>query len=239
MNKRRKTRETLILTVLALTILSILTACSIIDRASEPAPLSVTALGVKENAKPPLELPSLLSTETPTEPQTEAPTEPQTAPPTETPTESLTEAPTERVVHVAVQLDTSDIVPDYAAEMIGRTIWGEAGGIQSEAERAAVAWCVLNRVDAWGLTVEQVITQPGQFHGYRDAANWGECPPEHLELAEDVLYRWASERYDVDYTGRVLPPEYLFFWGDGVHNYFSTEYQGTDYWDWSLTNPYI
>lgn len=239
MNKRRKTRETLILTILALIILSILTACSIVDRASEPAPLRVTALGIKEAAKPPLDLPTASVTETPTEPPTDAPTEPQTTPPTETPTEPPTEAPTERVVHTAIQIDTTDIVPEYAAEMIGRTIWGEAGGIQSEAERAAVAWCILNRVDAWGLTVEQVITAPGQFHGYRDAANWGECPPEHIELAEDVLYRWASERYDVDYSGRVLPPEYLYFWGDGEHNYFSTEYQGTDYWDWSLTNPYI
>ena len=41
-------------------------------------------------------------------------------------------------------------------ELIGRTIWGEADGVKSEAERAAVAWCILNRVDASGQTIEEV-----------------------------------------------------------------------------------
>lgn len=130
---------------------------------------------------------------------------------------------------------TEPKVDAYAAELIGRTIWGEAGGIKSEAERAAVAWCILNRVDAWGQTIEQVVTKPYQFQGYRP---WGECPQEHIDLAADVLARWNAEKEGASEVGRVLPAEYLFFMGDGAHNHFTTEYQGTDYWGWSLIDPY-
>lgn len=154
-----------------------------------------------------------------TEPVLERVTAPQ-----ESPAEEETEpAPVEPVVNA------------YEAELIGRTIWGEAGGIESAAERAAVAWCILNRMDALGQTVEQVVTAPYQFHGYRD---WGECPQEHIDLAADVLARWTKEKEGVTEVGRVLPAEYLFFIGDGEHNHFTTDYRGTDYWDWSLTDPY-
>ena len=35
-----------------------------------------------------------------------------------------------------------------------------------------------------------------------------------------------------------LPKEYLYFTGDGAHNYFTTEWQGGQTWDWSLESPY-
>ena len=124
----------------------------------------------------------------------------------------------------------------YEVELIGRTIWGEAGGIKSDAEKAAVAWCILNRVDAWDITIEEAVTTPQQFQGYR---SWGECPQEHLDLAADVLTRWELEKQGKENVGRVLPADYLFFLGDGKHNHFTTEFLGTDTWDWSLTDPYI
>lgn len=158
------------------------------------------------------------------------------------PTTSTSEQITERVT---APQETTEATPEptpaepevdaYAAELIGRTIWGEAGGIESTAERAAVAWCILNRVDAWSQTVEQVVTDPYQFQGYRD---WGECPQEHIDLAADVLARWAKEKEGATEVGRVLPADYLFFIGDGAHNHFTADYRGTDYWDWSLTDPY-
>lgn len=120
-------------------------------------------------------------------------------------------------------------------ELIGRTIWGEAGGVQSKAERAAVAWCILNRVDATGKSIEAVVTAHKQFHGYKPE---GECPTEHLELAADVLTRWQAEKLGATEVGRTLPADYLFFVGDGRRNHFTTEYEGTDYWAWSLNNPY-
>lgn len=121
---------------------------------------------------------------------------------------------------------TKAAVPDELAELAGRAIWGEAGGIQDEAQRAAVVWCACNRADAWGQTLEQVLT-PSQFHGL---AIRGEVPEQHVELARDVLARWTLEAEGWVDVGRVLPSQYLFFEGDGQHNYFSTEYGGGEYW---------
>lgn len=136
----------------------------------------------------------------------------------------------EKAEEKPVELDPAEV------EYIGRTIWGEAEGVKSEAERAAVAWCILNRVDAYGQTIEEVVTAPNQFHGYRTG---GTCPPMFLDLAADVLTRWNAEKDGAEDVGRVLPADYLYFIGDGERNYFSIEYQeGTDFWDWSLDNPY-
>lgn len=132
-----------------------------------------------------------------------------------------------------VEVFTPD--PDEV-ELIGRTIWGEAGGVKSEAERAAVAWCILNRVDAWDKTVEDVVTAPMQFLGYRPK---GECPQAHLDLAADVLTRWNAEKEGATDVGRTLPADYLYFYGDGERNHFSIEWRSGIYWRWTLTNPYI
>ena len=64
-------------------------------------------------------------------------------------------------------------VPDELAELAGRAIWGEAGGIQDEAQRAAVVWCACNRADAWDMEIGEVLTVD-QFHGL---AIKGEVPP--------------------------------------------------------------
>ena len=135
-----------------------------------------------------------------------------------------------------VEPEPEPVLDLYEVELIGRTIWGEAMGVRSKAERAAVAWCILNRADAWGESIEAVVTAPRQFHGYRW---WGECPQEHLDLAADVLTRWHAEREGEEDVGRTLPAEYLYFYGDGVRNHFSKEYKSRIYWDWSLTDPYI
>jgi hypothetical protein len=132
-----------------------------------------------------------------------------------------------------VEVFTPD--PDEV-ELIGRTIWGEAGGVKSEAERAAVAWCILNRVDAWNKTVEDVVTAPMQFLGYRPT---GECPQAHLDLAADVLTRWNAEKEGATDVGRTLPADYLYFYGDGERNHFSIEWRSGIYWRWTLTSPYI
>ena len=145
-----------------------------------------------------------------------------------TATPEATEAPAE--VEEERELNPAEV------ELIGRTIWGEADGVKDMAERAAVAWCILNRVDTYEQTIEEVVTAPKQFHGYR---TWGECPQRHLDLAADVLNRWYAEKDGAEDVGRVLPSDYLYFIGDGERNHFSIEYQSTDYWNWSLHNPYI
>ena len=122
-------------------------------------------------------------------------------------------------------------------EMLARLIWGEARGVDSTAQKAAVVWCVLNRVDASSFpdTIAGVVTQKHQFTGYSESFPATE---EFKEIAEDVLIRWYQEKAGAADVGRTLPSEYLFFVGDGVCNYFSIEWRSTDYFDWSLPSPY-
>ena len=117
-------------------------------------------------------------------------------------------------------------VPDELAELAGRAIWGEAGGIQDEAQRAAVVWCACNRADAWDIEIGEVLTVD-QFHGL---AMRGTVPEQHVELARDVLARWTLEAEGWIDVGRALPMKYLYFEGDGEVNHFSTEYGGGQYW---------
>lgn len=140
------------------------------------------------------------------------------------------------------EVDEPDVVEydnpldPYEVELVARTIWGEAEGVQSKAEQAAVAWCVFNRVDATGQTIEEVVTAPNQFQGlYRLE---GEVPEYFIQLAEDVMQRWRMEQVGHEDVGRVLPKDYLYFIGDGSRNHFSKEWKGSDYWDWSLESPY-
>jgi hypothetical protein len=120
--------------------------------------------------------------------------------------------------------------------VLAKLVWGEARGCTTT-EQAAVIWCVLNRVDSenpyYPDDVIGVATQPNQFVGYR------ECNPVEDELkilAEDVLTRWKSETQE----GRVLPKEYVFFHGDGKHNYFRVNYRNDhNYYDWRLESPYV
>lgn len=129
-------------------------------------------------------------------------------------------------------------VPDEAeVEMLARVLWGEARGVPSDMEKAAVVWCVLNRVDAarWPDTVAGVVTEPSQFAGYSPDYPATE---ELKAIAADVLTRWERERREGGDVGRVLPAEYFFFTGDGERNYFRTEFTGGVFWDWTLPNPY-
>lgn len=120
--------------------------------------------------------------------------------------------------------------------VLAKMAWGEARGC-SDMEVAATMWCVLNRVDNWGGTVSSVVTSPNQFSGYAD---W--CPVEErfYNLAVDVLISWQKEKQGAppEEVGRVLPKDYMYFSGDGRHNYFRNSYSNGTVWDWSLPNPY-
>lgn len=122
--------------------------------------------------------------------------------------------------------------------MIAKTLYGECRGVKSKMEQAAVAWCILNRVDskgyACGESIEYVVTFPHQFAYDPDAPVWESLK----EIAYDVLIRWHNEKQGAENVGRVLPAEYLYFIGDGKRNHFSIEWKSTEYWNWSLTNPY-
>ena len=119
---------------------------------------------------------------------------------------------------------------------LARTVWGEARGVSSKAEQAAVIWCILNRVDAgYGDSIIEVITAPGQFAGYSSSYP---ITDEFAELAEDVLIRWYREKDGETNVGRTLPSDYYYFNGSGGRNWFRQEFYSSTYWDWSLPNPY-
>lgn len=122
------------------------------------------------------------------------------------------------------------------AEIMAKCMWGECRGMET-VEQAAVAWCILNRVDSdkYPNTITDVITQPSQFTGYLKS---NPVDPELLLLAEDVISRWEREQSGETDVGRVLPREYLYFFGHGGHNHFGTTWPVTREWDWSYEDPY-
>lgn len=140
----------------------------------------------------------------------------------------------------AEPLETCVPVRDYAAEaeVLAKVVYGEARGC-SVTEQAAVIWCILNRVDddsgRWPNDVIEAAVQAGQFHGY-DREN--PVLPEIYKLAFDVLDRWQREKEGEEDVGRVLPADYYYFHGDGIHNYFRKEWKDGTSWDWSLPSPY-
>lgn len=119
-------------------------------------------------------------------------------------------------------------VPEWSptaedVEAIARTLYGECRGAETVAEQEAVAWVILNRVDAgYADTVLGVVSAPGQFAGYDPAHPlW----PELVEVARRVLTLHHREQRGEN-VARVLPSAYLWFSGDGVRNYFRCEYDG-------------
>lgn len=107
--------------------------------------------------------------------------------------------------------------------------------VSSDMQIAATMWCVCNRCDAWGLNVVEAVCAPGQFCGWSS----GNPLDDHLyKLAIDVLTRWELEHAGAENVGRVLPAEYLWFTGDGLHNYFRDDWPDGNVWDWSLPDVY-
>lgn len=108
----------------------------------------------------------------------------------------------------------------YEVTLVAQTIYGEARGCSRE-EQMLVAWCICNRADDRDQSVEEVVIAPHQFAGYNPE---NPVEPEHLEVATEVLEAWARGE-----EALVVPPyattsEYLFFGGDGEHNWFREEY---------------
>jgi len=143
--------------------------------------------------------------------------------------EYVTEAPPEPTPETEPPYTVADIV------MVSQVIHKEARGVPGTPPKAAVAWCILNRVGdpRFPNTIEGVVTAKNQF-AYDPTAPW----EPFYDLAEDVLIRWAREMNGETDVGRTLPADYFFFSGDGKINRFRQEYRDRVYWDWSLADPY-
>lgn len=131
-----------------------------------------------------------------------------------------------------------EALPEPDAVYLAQCLWGEARGVPSETERAAVVWCVLNRVDHPGFpdTIYGVLTAPNQFIGFSESHP---VDPALLALAQDVLARWRAEQTGEADSGRVLPQEYLWFSADGHgHNAFRNAFRQGTTWRWTAESPY-
>lgn len=121
-------------------------------------------------------------------------------------------------------------------ETLAKIVYQEARGIKEDSHKAAVVWCILNRVDDgyWGDNIVDVATYPNAFAWVPDTP----VEEELVDLVVDVVTRWNHEKEGLSDVGRTLPKEYLYFTGNGSYNHFTKEWKSTDYWDWSLPNPY-
>lgn len=113
--------------------------------------------------------------------------------------------------------------PDEAEVLaLARTLWGECRGC-SELQQRAVCWCIFNRVDdpRFPGTVLGVITQRSQFFGYSPSNPvWDSL----YAVAYDCMVDWHAG------AERVLEPGYLYFYGDGSRNHFTTAWNGGEEW---------
>lgn len=135
-----------------------------------------------------------------------------------------------------VSLATANLATKDEINMLTKLLYMEARGVDSDTEKAAVIWCVLNRVDSplYPNTIAEVLTQPKQF-AYNETAP---IQPNLQNIVTDVLSRWYAEKMFTADVGRVLPKEYIYFDGDGAHNYFRAEHKSGQAWDWCLLSPY-
>ena len=147
--------------------------------------------------------------------------------------EPAVKPPTEETVDI-------DIPEQYRDDVvyIAKTVYGEARGCTTT-EQAAVVWSILNRVDSdlkyMPDDIIGVVTQKDQYLGYNPKHP---VTDEIANLVEDVLGRWVMEKAGEKNVGRVLPKNYLWFYGDGKHNHFTDAWRNGNKWDWSLESPY-
>jgi hypothetical protein len=144
---------------------------------------------------------------------------------------------TDPIITEAQAIWTQEAIPIYTdndATMIAKVLYNEAKGVKSTTENACIVWCVLNRVDASGKTISEVVTAKNQF-AYSSGAP---VRDDLLSLAYDVLGRWQSEKNGYIGVGRVLPKGYTYYTGNGRHNIFRNQYKGGTAWNYSLPSPY-
>ena len=127
-----------------------------------------------------------------------------------------------------INRDAEDYVwyyTDTDVAMLASTISNEIGGSDNYAQLTAVGWCACNRVDSarWvENTIGATVSRPSQFAYDGGYIYEGKC----YDIAATVLQDWNDEKNYPGYVGpsRSIAPDYLNFWGDGVNNHFSNDY---------------
>ena len=105
--------------------------------------------------------------------------------------------------------------------VVAKMLWGEARGCTRN-NQIKCAWVVVNRVDddRFPDTIQGVLEQPSQFHGYDPTYP---VTDELYNVAFDVLTRWSYEKQGIP-VRRELPSSFLWFTGNGRENIFREVY---------------
>lgn len=148
----------------------------------------------------------------------EAPSSPAptvTAEETVEPEQSEAPEPSEAPVHYEMYFTEDDVAA------VAKMLWGEARGCTRD-NQIKCAWVVCNRVDddRFPDTIQGVLGQPCQFHGYSESFP---VTDELYSAAFDVLTRWSYEKQGIP-VHRELAKSFLWFTGNGVENIFREVY---------------
>ena len=147
----------------------------------------------------------------------EQPAPTQTMPIEETaePEQSEAPEPSESPVYYEMYFTEDDVAE------VAKMLWGEARGCTRD-NQIKCAWIVCNRVDdeRFPDTIQGVLSQPSQFHGYDPSYP---VTDELYSIAFDVLTRWSYEKQGVP-VRRELPKSFLWFTGNGRENIFREVY---------------
>ena len=131
------------------------------------------------------------------------------------PEQSEAPEPSETPVYYEMYFTEDDV------NAVAKLLWGEARGCIRD-NQIKCAWIVCNRVDdeRFPDTIQGVLEQPHQFHGYDPTYP---VTDELYSIAFDVLTRWSYEKQGIP-VRRELPNTYLWFTGDGEQNHFREEW---------------
>lgn len=133
----------------------------------------------------------------------------------EQPEQSEAPEPSEAPVYYEMYFTEDDVAE------VAKMLWGEARGCTRD-NQIKCAWVVCNRVDdeRFPDTIQGVLEQPNQFHGYSPDYP---VTDELYNVAFDVLTRWSYEKQGIP-VRRELPNTYLWFTGYNGSNHFREEY---------------
>ena len=123
--------------------------------------------------------------------------------------------PSEEPIYYIMYFTEDDV------KAMAKMLWGEARGCTQD-NQIKCAWVVCNRVDddRFPDTIQGVLSQPSQFHGYDPTYP---VTDELYSVAFDVLTRWSYEKQGIP-VRRELPSSFLWFTGNGRENIFREEY---------------
>jgi len=106
---------------------------------------------------------------------------------------------------------------------LSRMVWGEGRGV-SRNEQKLIVWTVLNRLDSgrYGSSIRAVVTARAQFVGYRS----GHPVTDAIRsMVVDVLEAWDRGEEALVYPPFARYSNYLYFNGDGRHNWFRARHR--------------